>query len=320
MRHSFIINEKEYAANSGTAASRIDLAYNLKKGSIAFYNSNGVLLDKTASNIAGSEVIIAMGLGDNRVKTLIIDRDTFKYVQTAASGGTNYKAAANKVAIVGGDGSTYKLNLPTTIIAGDVATVSIYNTSRLSKGVDSIIHYTVPMVGGETALQVITKVAAAINGNAKSIVSAAAYNTNTGITITGTKGYNFKVRVSGILESADVLEHNLVNGEVVSYTSGVTAYEKGRGTYAQAVEAEMEDEVLRGKTNYPTEGNLFYTGESLAVSTNTYNVFEASYKMNTESVKHSMDAIVDLVIYVNSDTGSTSDPTTTAVNDILDAI
>jgi len=315
MKTPLIVNEA-YAANDGTTVGFIDKAYHLKKGSIAFFDTAGKIIAANVSGpaaIVGDTVNIVVGLGDGKVININdVTRDSFRYNYNT------YAAAVLKKMIVGGNGSAYSLNLPSTIPAGAVAIVHVYNTSQLN---DTMPYqeFVVPVAVGASAANIVAAVVATVNANSKTIVTAAAVSTDKGITFTAKAafGYNFAVTVGGILANADILEHNLVNHKYVAYTTGVTAFKVGNGLTSQLLAAEDYFFATRGDGNYDNAANdNLYTKMYLTNPALTYDQYNCTYHLNAYPLKKSPDFVNDLTIYINDDI----DALKTAIDTILAAL
>ena len=298
MKTPLIVNEL-YAANTGTAASRIDLAYNLKRGSIAFYDYIGNLIADsvaTPAAISGDVVNAVVGLGEGKVLNINdITRSTFRYNYHA------YAAAVLKKMTIGGDGTLYSLNLPSTIPSGAVAIIHVYNTTQLNDTMN-YKEYIVPVHVGASALQIVTAMVARINLDVDGIVTASINSTDKGITFVS-KGFDFVVTAGGVLADADVLEYKKVNHKYVAYTTAgaVVKYNVGSGLFTQVYDAESYFFATRGNGNYQNDANNeLYTEDRLAISTNTYHQYNTTYYLEPYALKKSDDYINELAIYIDS--------------------
>lgn len=297
MKSIFVINELTYADYTGTAPSRIDLATNLKKGAIAFYDETGTLIAHNASSVSGSTFTIVQGLGSGKVRVSgSIPMASLHYVATV------YAAQVNKVMHIGGNGAdtTYNLNLPSTITAGSVAVVNVHNGTKQDK-LKPYDNYVIPIAVGDSEATVISKVIAQVNSDVNRIVTASSLTGGgftSGIKFTGIKGDNFFITVGGILANADILEHNMINGVVSAYTAaGVTKYVKGNGTTAQVLSDEKQFNAIRGDGNYKSYNDEIYTPEYLATAGVLYTQYHLTYKEEANTLTKHHPFIGDVTIY-----------------------
>ncbi len=311
MKTPLIANEL-YAANDGTAAATIDLSYHLKKGAIAFYDYGGTLIPDTVTDpadIVGRTVNIVVGDGLGGV--ININDVTRTNFQATA---TPYIAAAKKKMTIGGDGTSYGLNLPNVIESGATAILHVYNTTQLNDS-ETYDLYVVDVDINDDELAIITKLIAAVNVDPKALVTASAADTDKGITFIAKDYINFAVTASGVIANADVLEYNLVNHAYVNYTNAaiVADFKVGNGTPEQVKVAEDYFFATRGDGNYNNAANdNLYTKNYIATAGTTYHQYNATYFEDPTNPNHHTDYVNDLTIYIDS--------SITALKTSLDAI
>jgi len=305
MKTPLIVNELTYADNDGTTVSRIDLATHLKKGAIAFFDEDGNLIAANASSISGKLVNAVVGLGNGKIFNInSITRSTFNYTLSTSA------QLVNKTMIVGGDGSSYSLNLPSPIPAGSTAIVRVHNITQLND-TRPYDEYVVPVAVGASATQIVNAIVAVVNADTNAIVSAAAKATNKGITFVGTKGFDFKITCSGVLADADILEYKLVNNVYTSgyaSSSNVVEYVTGNATYAQMIAAENYSQYVRAG-RYDTYNDemstpFYLTDKAIAdgdVSGVTYKQANCTYYDAPYMLKKSDDYINELTIYYTTE-------------------
>ena len=257
MKDLFISKTAAVYPLSGTVAGIWEID-SIPTGGLAMFNQDGsIISDATsvfnivAADITGDSVTISLTTADGTTKNSIsIPRDGFEYSKRA------YAAPVAAVKILGSDtatgSGTYSLNLPSTIAVGDIAGVIITDKSKAFDVANRSKEYSITVVNGDlltgvTAKNIITKLVAIINADSLCPVTAVAHNdatNNTGIKFTAdTAGVDFDLaNVSGILETSDILEYNVVNGKYVAFTTNLTAGNIGHGTAAQV--KLLEDDLL----------------------------------------------------------------------------
>jgi len=310
MKTPLIVNQN-YAADDGVAVATIDKAYHLKRGAIAFFDQAGTLIPDTVSSaaqITGSVVNAIVGVGNGKVININdITRDTFRYNYNA------YRPAALKRMTIGGDGTNYSLNLPSTINPGDVAILHVYNTTQLND-TQTYREYIRPIAVGASAADIVNAMIDAVNSDVDAIAVATASATDAGIVFTAKKD-DFMVTSGGVLANADVLEYNKVNHKFVAYTTAanVAKYDVGAGTPEQLKAAESYFFATRGDGNYQNDAESeLYTEDRLAIPTISYDQYNCTYYLDAYPLKKSDDYINNLTIYF--------DTTLTALKTALDAI
>lgn len=313
MKTPLIVNAL-YAASSGSVAT-IDKAINLDRGAIAFYDANGTLIPDTVSSpadIVGTVVNAVLGVGDGKVININdITRSTLHYNYTP------YAAKALKKMGIGGDGANYSLNLPSTIPAGAVAILHIYNKTQLN---DSMTYkeVVVPVATGASAADVVNAVVSAVNKIYNGFITASPVATDKGISFVAnaTPGFDFVVTVGGILANADILEFNLVNHAYLAYAVNVVAYGVGNGTQAQVKAAEDYFFATRGDGNYDNAANDNLYIKDYLGTLPSYNQYNMTYYLEPYALKKSADYVNDLTIYIDSQTAGIK----TSLDAILAAI
>lgn len=311
---SLIVNHAVYAHTTGSIAT-IDLAKNLTIGAIAFYDASGVLIPSNATAINSNEIAMVVGLGNGRtIKIENISKVYLSYVKNA------YAAATAKKMVIGGDGTSYSLNLPSTILAGQSAIIRIYNMTQLN---DNNVYeeHVIPCVGGDSAATLLASAVTLINKNSK-LVTAAIKGSNVGLTLTQKSDANFTARCSGVFANADILEYKLVNNiHTPGYSSSthVVPFYAGVGTYVQAVNAEKSTSIVNGNGNYPTDNDLMYTEPATANSSVNYDVYTYTYSNKVTDQFKSMPVENTIVLYVNNTVTAGVDVTETvkALSDLL---
>lgn len=268
-----------YAAGLTAGTSTINNINSLTDGALVALDSNGKTLSGTSPQINTDAFYFALGRTTGGPKlSRWIDRKSMKWTKTA------YTAPAAKVMVLGTNVdtvTTYNLNLPSVIVEFDIAGVRLVDLDKPVYDTTRYIDAEVTMRGGETATQVVAKVIAAMNADAKfsSLVTAAQIDADNGISITGkTAGFNFSLEPYGILSDADVLAYNEIvragtvglNAGPASITTVVVALEKGKGTPADITALELEASTYSGNANSNYRPSEKWSVPTRVVSTETY--------------------------------------------------
>lgn len=265
---------------TGDIAGAWDIAA-LTDGALAAFEADGTLIDDTTPSVDTDYVYFAIGrygVGAAELSPLV-DRATLEVVKQ------EYTAPVAKVMYIGDDASsTYDLNLPDPLVSGTPVIVDIIDLSLPEYKTERVITVEYVITDGDTQSSILTNLVAAINANARAyaLVLAATSNTTVGtlgLSLTGqTAGKNFTAKVRGVLEDADVVEYQMVNGV---YTSGETTpvnVTVGYGTSAQMAALEAAYSVHEGNINSNYLGNQLYSKTSNVVTGETYTTYSFTWR------------------------------------------
>lgn len=268
-----------YGGKSSGTAANIQDAVNMVEGAIGVFDETGTLIAGNAVSISGNSLTFAVKRGSDLKISFPVYKDNFSKSEVA------YVAPAAKVMAIGSNtdaGTTYNLNIPSTIVEGQNAILSIIDTAKPTDEQTRIKAYEVPVLTGDTAITVMSRLMTKINADTKRLATMSKIDaTNSdGYLLTAVKaGVNFALSCGGILENADVLERTEViyagtagvSKGAVSALTNLVANNTGHGTYAQMVEAELSASTHEGNNNYPGGSNDLYTQPSMVVSGGMYN-------------------------------------------------
>jgi len=277
----------DYAAGlTGGTSGTWDLA-SLTEGAIAIFDGDGLLLDGISPSITTNKFSIALATAEGFKQSILFDRDNFTYQKLA------YVAPVAAVKFIGSDtagsAGSYSLNLPTSLVAGDVLGVTITDVTKRFDDLSRMKTYTYTVVTGDIktgtgASNIITKLVAVINADPNCIVTALALTdgtNNDGIKFTAnTAGNEFMIGktksmggVTNILENADIVEYGRVNNELDAASVLGTQNNPGQGTAAWLTALETEMSVRDGNTNSLNSNSLYWKVTSKVASAGTYTTY-----------------------------------------------
>ncbi len=236
----------------------------LNAGTLAIFNQDGSVISDSVNvenvdsdTITGKMINLVMMTSDITQKVSVsIPRKGFKYSKLV------YTAPVKAIKVLGGEktgaASTYNLNLPASISAGDLVGVNIIDLTKPFENTQRVKEYSFiatssDVLTGTGASNVLTKLAALINADSKSVVVATVNDdstNNTGLVLTAKiAGNDFAIsKIDGVLKDADVVEYKIVNKVYTpSSTVGVVANDIGHGTAAQVAKQEVDLATRDGK-------------------------------------------------------------------------
>lgn len=315
MKQVHIVSHDTYASGltpgTGTVASIASLANGAfalvnKDPESASYNKIVDLASATAVSALPSKVQFVTKSANNGLKWSSIITVSKGTAQLLAA-----VAAVAKVVFVGNQtdgGTTYSLNLP-TLAAGDLAGVTVIDTSKPVGTLRRERSYTYELKSGDDAAAIITALAAIINADAHKIVTAA--NAHAGATLDGfkltgsTAGVNFEVAPIGVFRSANIT------------TAGAgTAVTTAQGNAAQIKDLEKFDMVERGLDDARRQSEVVIWTSDV----NTAKSYDQLVVINQEPIRRPFDGganeLSTLTIAVQSDltaASASNDKTKTAI-------
>lgn len=263
----------------GGGVTKLSAAAAMTEGAIGVFDETGALIAGNATSVTGDSLTFAVKRADGVKISFPIYKDGF-----SKSTVTYVAAAAKKVAIGSNTnaGTTYNLNIPSTIVEGQVATVTLIDKSLPEYDLRRMVAYDEPVIDGDTAITVMERLLARVNADTDRVATMSKIDTTNsdGYIFTAvTAGKDFAVNCGGILENADVLEHTeivhagtagVTKGTVSALTNLVT-HSEGFGLATQIAEAEAEASTREGNNNYPGWSTNLYTQPSVVVAGETYN-------------------------------------------------
>jgi hypothetical protein len=250
----------------------------LVTGALAVFEHGGANDGKTISGtvpaVTGNHVSFAIG---NTTSSYLQDRSNLMQIKNLKYVKLSPISAVAKVMFVGTNNTnaTYDCNISSPPIAGTVLTMRIVDLAKetYDNTRDILVDYMVKV--GDDVEDTIDGLVAAINANtsAAALVTAvkSSFGANLGIRLTGvTAGHDFTAKGEDILEDADILEYNRVNGVTASYTTDVTAidFAHGDATTLALKEEYYSSEV--GNINSEMLGSDFWSRASKVESTLSY--------------------------------------------------
>lgn len=269
-----------YAAKvGGGSVSNLQDAVNLVEGGMAAFTNAGALIASNATSVAGDSLTFVQKRNGDLKISYAFFRPDFTKTETA------YAAPAVKITAIGSNtdaGTTYNLNIPATLVEGQVAKVTLINKELPHEDSRRRVDYIEPVRSGDTAITLMGRLLARVNADAHRVATMSKVDTTNsdGYLFTGvTAGVDFSVECGGVLENADVLERNEVMfagtaGVTKGYVSALTNLvnvSAGAGTSAQMVEAEKNASTREGNNVYPGWKKDLYTQPSSVVAGATYN-------------------------------------------------
>ena len=290
----------------------------LTNGELLCMDQDGTAVDMLLPAITTDELYFAVGRTTVAADTsVMIDIQSLEWSKQA------YVAPVAKIMYIGDDtSSVYGLHMPTPI-AGDVASVRITDKTKEHFDAERVINVEYVVQDGDTEANVQTGIVAAIVANARAaaVVTAAVASTtvgNLGFTLTGvTAGEDFTATPGGILEDADVLQYQNVNG---AYSAGMltpTAIVIGYGTAAQLTATESAYSTHDGNNNSNLFRGVLYSNPTNVVVGATYTTYTLTWRKHTnKKLVNETNVIQTLVIAIPSgETGAAED--ITAMDNIL---
>lgn len=268
MKELLVVTNDTYAAKTGGGTITADTFADLATGAIAIFDESGTIIDPANPSLAltGDKVYMAVGTGAGAPwLTSLIDRASLEYAVT------DYQAPVAKIMWVGQDSAgNGSLNLPNPLVVGSTATVVVWNKSvRREEWNKSSLAYNYVVKAGDNAKSIVDGLVAAINGNTKSIVTAANV-ADLGISFTGkVAGVDFTLTVQNILANSTLTHSNTAK------------HLFGHGTYAQLKEYEVQATARRGNVNSFTYTNELWSMPSNLVIGGTYDVAVCNWKNAT---------------------------------------
>lgn len=262
-----------YRAKSG-GGSIVNLAdvINLDNGAVAFFGEDGNLITAAAGFADQKKFYIYVGGSEAkylRKSKAIVRKDAVFNAQA-------YIAPVKAVKYIGDDTTdVWDLNLPTTLVVGSFAYMSIIETSFGNTGSNRVRRYEYKVLTGDDKADVLAGLVAAINADADRLVNAVANGSGTstqGIQLTAIDNdVDFMITASGILENATLSGQT----NVVLVDSG-----SGRATQISALEDELM--ISEGSGNYTYLQDLFYTYAKQVDTAATYTVYNMSWYYTAE--------------------------------------
>ena len=303
MKQVHIVSHDAYASGltpgTGTVASIASLADGAfalvnKDPESASYNKIVDLASSSAVSALPSKVQFVTKSANNGLKWSSIITVSKGTAQLLAA-----VAAVAKVVFVGNQtsgGTTYSLNLP-TLAAGDLAGVTVIDTSKPVGTLRRERSYTYEVKSGDNAAAIVAALIALINADSHRIVNAAvAYSGATdGFKLTGsTAGVNFEVAPIGVFRSADIT------------TAGAgTAVTTAQGSAAQIKDLEKFDMVERGLDDARQSEVIIWASD-----VNTAKSYDQLVVINQEPIRRPFDGganeLSTLTIAVQSDLTASS--------------
>lgn len=273
MFRAYVLNDVAYAAKAGggTISGKNEVKL-LAPGAIAIFSDLGVLIPIAALSttlLDVKAVYFAFGKKNGGAQTSqLIPRDPM--VEYSAK---SYAAGAAEVQFLGQDsGGAGALNLP-TLTAGLEWTVSIADESRATMDPTQRRKYRASgiVVTGDTAATILAAAAAALNAQSDNPVTVAVVAGNVGLSFTAdTVGTTFTVEHGGIFIDSTT---------EVGGAGASVKFNLGTGTYAQVLEMLKLSANEFGKDDGGYLTDKFWSFESNAVSTGTYDVYLFKWKI-----------------------------------------
>lgn len=267
------------------------LASNIVAGGLGIFSVGGA--HKANAFVAGNDPIefhISKGPGNGTYASPLVYHNNFK---ASFFGAVTPVAEVQVLGALGSiDNVVTGMNLPATIVAGDVAGITIYDLERSHEDKKREMYVEYVCVGGESLKTIIDKLVAKIQAKSDRVVTAANV-TDTKFTFTArTAGHKFGIVPFGILSNADHFGYKEVfrsgSGLAVGYNSGVTttvvAYVKGAGT-GDMIQGKASDyDTERGDHKYWLFGDLMFSDPNLVDAGEVYDVYQIEWSVPNDNI------------------------------------
>lgn len=257
-----------YRAKSG-GGTIVNLAdvINLADGAVAFFGEDGNLI--TAASGFADQKKFYIYVGGSEAKFLRKSKAIVR--NQAVFNAQAYIAPVKTVKFVGDDDTDgWDMNLPTTLVVGSFAYLSIIETTFGNTGSNRVRRYEYKVLTGDDKADVLAGLVAAINADANRLTVAASIGSGTanqGISLTAVDyDVDFMITASGILENA-----------TLSGQTNVVLVDSGSGRAAQISALEDELMISEGSGNYTYLQDLFFTYAKQVDLSATYKVYNMSW-------------------------------------------
>ncbi|MBS1960776.1 MAG: hypothetical protein JST04_01065 [Bdellovibrionales bacterium] len=299
MQHLFVVTNSAYAAKigGGTIASATE-AHLLDKGSIAFFDMNGVLMTTSTTLTGQNKFWAALGQGTGLDGTqlepkvsVVIPRDIYSLAKKAAV------TPVAQVDTIGADGTAGAANLPSSPVVGTLAGILIVDTSL---PVNNIVlpkyRYEYAVKYGDAAAAVLDGLIALINADPTAIVTATAHQ-NTGVTdgiVLTAKVVNKSFKTSvGETGPNDILGSATIQ---TAGAGGSTALVYGFGQPSDVLALEQIYSTTDGNTNQTWLPQYYWTKPTLVSAGDTYKLDTLMFPLNHENAIDKVHATTQSLI------------------------
>lgn len=271
-----VLVAKDVVYASSTAGGVVGAAHVdsdlLVNGALVVYTEDGRLL--TAANAA---TVLAAAPNTKKFYILLggvplqggknsgmIDRATLDITVKSAV------TAVKHVVQVGQDGAGGALNLPASVVAGDILGVRISDNSEGTIPAKRKSYYEVVVKPSETGGAALIRLVAKINADGNRFVNAAILNVNTGMSLTAIDDNIYlEVGVDGIIADATIFSDGTNSSTALVYSSG---------DYAQILAAESDSDIEDGDTNRLWLHDSYFSRAKGATSGAAYLIYTLSWK------------------------------------------
>lgn len=292
MEHSIIAVKTDLAYSAG--ANSMATINDLTPGAVAFIVDGttyvtAAMLENTgtpehAASVASLAGYTYMQIAFGTSNGTILSKRMYRGSNLILAGHQPYEAPKAEVMYIGDNNSdAYDLNLPTTLVAGTVASITL--TEQVNNYIDSTAKratYSYTVKNGDTKADVLAGLVALITaGDIATPVAIGSGTANQGIKLTcKTTGLKMGVALGGILADADVITFYNANGIAVQGAGDtnlpVNPY-KGQGTAAQVIEDVNYWSALLGNTARVSYSDLMFTSPFGDLTGLTFQCAFASY-------------------------------------------
>jgi len=273
----------------------------LSTGALALFNEDGSIISNdvdvtniTKNDITGDvvEIVLSTTTGTPKV-SIPIRRKNLIHSKVP------YSAPVAAVKVLGGEvnggASTYSLNLPSSISAGDYVGVDIVDLSKPVENTQRVKTYGFTAVNTDSLAgtginNIISKLVSLINNDPNAVVTASANNdgtNNTGIKfIAKSAGNDFAIaKEDGVLKDANIVEYKVVDGIYTpSATTTVIANDVGHGTYAHVAKSEKDLLPYSGRNGGHVLENELWSAKNQAVPGLTYDTYVLIFTPKRDSL------------------------------------
>lgn len=276
IKELFIGKDTTYGEKqSGGVVANMNEINDLEEGAIALFDdkNNFIPAAVVAGALVGvSQFKIVIGTSEGVRHSQLIDRNAFYQKKP-------YKAAVKQKSFIGQDGASGSLNLPGTLIVGDVATLLVSDTTSRTGSIadDRQYHYEEAVASGDTAALLVGRLVAQINADVDGIVNATIVGAGLGIELEAKEEATiFEIGGDELFRISDIWELGAGNSlEMID----------GHGTARMMNELESEATIGMGDQNRTHLSRFWYKVGS-KIEAENYLTYDFEWSHETRHVRN----------------------------------